>query len=92
MPLAETVTATVGDVHPPLYRSLLHDGFFCLGSETATRLLSALLGTLAVWLAGIVGVCICGPFVGLTAAALLAVSSLALRYAQDATSYSLSCS
>lgn len=90
MPLAETVTATVGDVHPPLYRSLLHGWIRLFGSsETATRLLSALLGTLAVWLAGIVGVRICGPFVGLAAAALVAVSPLAIRYAQDATSYSL---
>ena len=90
LPLAETVTATAADVHPPLYRSLLHGWIRVFGrSETAARLLSALLGGLAVWLAAVVGMRVCGAFAGLAGAALLAVSPLAIRYAQDATSYSL---
>jgi len=90
LPLHDTVAATAADVHPPLYRSLLHVWISGFGhSEAAARLLSALVGVLSVLLVARVGRRIVGPFGGLTAAALLAVSPIAIRYSQDATSYAL---
>jgi uncharacterized membrane protein len=90
LPLHQTVAATAADVHPPLFRSLLHFAISLIGrSERATRLLSALAGTLAVLLLGLIGMRLSGVFTGIGAAALLAVSPLAIRYAQDATSYSI---
>src|SRR6185436_19199509 len=78
------------DVHPPLFRSLLHVVISLIGrSEGAARLLSALAGTVSVLLLGWIGTRLSGAFVGLGAASLLAVSPLAVHYAQDATSYSL---
>ena len=88
--LRQTVAATAADVHPPLFRSLLHVVISLIGrSEGAARLLSALAGTVSVLLLGWIGTRLSGAFVGLGAASLLAVSPLAVHYAQDATSYSL---
>ena len=90
LPMHQTVAATAADVHPPLFRSLLHVVISLAGrSEGATRVLSALAGTLAVLLLGWIGMRLSGAFVGLGAAALLALSPLAIHYAQDATSYAL---
>jgi mannosyltransferase len=90
LPLPETIAATAADVHPPLFRSLLHVAISLVGrSEGSARLLSALAGTFAVLLLGWIGMRLSGAFVGLGAAGLLAVSPLAIHYAQDATSYSL---
>jgi hypothetical protein len=90
LPLRQTIAATAADVHPPLFRALLHVVIALGGrSEAAARLLSALAGTLAVLLLGRIGTRLSGSFVGLGAAGLLAVSPLAVQYAQDATSYSL---
>jgi 4-amino-4-deoxy-L-arabinose transferase-like glycosyltransferase len=90
LPMQQTLAATAADVHPPLYRALLHVVILLIGrSEWAVRLLSALAGALAVFLLARIGMRLCGAFVGLGAAALLAISPLAIRYAQDATSYSL---
>ena len=90
LPLQQTLAATAADVHPPLFRALLHVVISLGGrSEVTARLLSALAGTLAVLLLGWIGIRLSGSFVGLGAASLLAVSPLAVQYAQDATSYSL---
>jgi hypothetical protein len=90
LPLQQTLAGTAADVHPPLFRSLLHFAIALVGqSERAVRLPSALAGAVAVLLLGLVGTRLSGAFIGLGAAALLAVSPLAIRYAQDATSYSL---
>ena len=90
LPLHETIAATAADVHPPLYRSLLHVWISGFGrSEAAARLLSVLMGTLSVFWVARIGRRLIGPFGGLAAAALLAVSPIAIRYAQDATSYAL---
>lgn len=90
LPLHETVAATAADVHPPLYRSLLHVWISGFGhSEAAARLLSVLAGTLSVFWVARIGQRLLGPFGGLSGAALLAVSPIAIRYSQDATSYAL---
>src|SRR4029077_18034103 len=69
---------------------LLHVVISLIGrSEGAARLLSAFAGTFAVLLLARIGMRLSRAFVGLGAAALLAVSPLAIHYAQDATSYSL---
>ena len=90
LPMHQTVAATAADVHPPLFRSLLNVVISHAGrSEGAVRVLSALAGTLAVLLLGWIGMRLSGAFVGLGAASLLALSPLAIHYAQDATSYAL---
>ena len=92
MPLQGTIAATASDVHPPLFRSLLHVWISLMGrSERSARLLSALVGTFSVFLVAGIGFRLLGGgrFGGLLAAALLALSPIAIRYSQDATSYAL---
>jgi mannosyltransferase len=90
LPLQGTIAATASDVHPPLYRATLHEWISFMGrSERRARLLSALVGTLSVLLVWRIGIRLAGPFGGLVAAALLALSPIAIRYSQDATSYAL---
>jgi mannosyltransferase len=90
LPVHQTVAATAAGLHPPLFFSLLHVVISLVGrSESAARALSALAGTLAVLLLGWIGMRLHGAFVGLGAASLLALSPLAIHYAQDATPYAL---
>src|SRR5918912_3546877 len=75
--------------HPPLYYLLAH-AWLGLGSdETTLRLLSALLGALAVPLLGLLGAELAGRRAGLLAAALLAVAPAHVFYSRDARMYSL---
>jgi uncharacterized membrane protein len=90
LPMQGTIAATAADVHPPLFRSLLHVWISFMGrSERSARLLSALLGILSVLLVWRIGFRLTGAFGGLFAAGLLALSPIAVRYSQDATSYAL---
>jgi len=90
LPLQGTIAATAADVHPPLFRSLLHVWVSLVGrSERSARLLSALMGVISVFLVARIGTRLMGASGGLFAAALLALSPIAIRYSQDATSYAL---
>ncbi len=73
--------------HPPLYFMLLHywralgDGDFTL------RLLSAILGTLSIWILYRIGSYLFGRPIGLIAALILAVSPFHIWYSQLARMY-----
>src|SRR5262249_29902742 len=80
----EIATATSVDIHPPLYYWLLSVWAVPFGQgEVALRGFSVLLGTLMVWATWGVGRMLTGPAVGLAAAALLAISPLAVQYSQE---------
>ena len=87
---AEIAAATAVDIHPPLYYWLLATWAVPFGQgEVALRSLSVLLGTLMVWATWGLGRSLSGPAVGLAAAALLAVSPLAVQYSQEVRMYAL---
>jgi 4-amino-4-deoxy-L-arabinose transferase-like glycosyltransferase len=87
---AEIATATSVDIHPPLYYWLLSIWAVPFGQgELALRGLSVVLGTLMVAATWGFGRMLAGPAVGLAAAALLAVSPLAVQYSQEVRMYAL---
>jgi len=87
---AEIAAATAVDIHPPLYYWLLATWAVPFGSgEAALRSLSVLLGVLTVWTTWGMGRALAGPAVGVAAAALLAVSPLAVQYSQEVRMYAL---
>jgi uncharacterized membrane protein len=85
---AEIAAATSVDIHPPLYYWLLMlwSRLFGMG-EAALRGYSVALGTLMVWATWGLGRTLGGPLVGLAAAALLAISPLAVQYSQEVRMY-----
>jgi uncharacterized membrane protein len=77
-----------GDVHPPLYVVLLRAWRAAFGStESAVRLLSALLSAAAVPLGALLARRPFGDRVALVLAALLACSFGGIRYGQEARAY-----
>jgi len=87
---AEIAAATAVDIHPPLYYWLLATWAAAFGQgEIALRSLSVAFGTLTVWATWRLGALTAGRLVGLAAAALLAVSPLAVQYSQEARMYAL---
>lgn len=77
------------DQHPPLYYWLVHQ-FLQLGeSEFVLRLPSVIAGTLSVPLLFGLGKRLVSPTVGWLAAAFLALSPVAVWYAQEARMYAL---
>jgi 4-amino-4-deoxy-L-arabinose transferase-like glycosyltransferase len=85
---AEIAAATSVDIHPPLYYWLLSVWAVPFGpGEAALRGFSVLLGTLMVWVTWGLGRSLTGPAVGLAAAALLAISPLAVQYSQEVRMY-----
>ena len=94
----EILRQTGHDVHPPLYFQLLHFWRLISGdSEAGLRLLSALLGTLAVALTYSLGRRMArgtlahnpATAAGLLAALLLAVSRFAIAWSQEIRMYAL---
>ena len=79
------------EVHPPLYYTLLHVWILLGDSETTLRLLSVLISVLTVplvyGLGRTIGGANRGHLIGLLASTLFAVSSLQIRFAQEARSY-----
>ena len=79
------------EVHPPLYYTLLHIWILLGDSETTLRLLSVLISVLTVplvyGLGRTIGGANRGHLIGLLASTLFAVSSLQIRFAQEARSY-----
>jgi 4-amino-4-deoxy-L-arabinose transferase-like glycosyltransferase len=85
---AEIAAATSVDIHPPLYYWLLAVWAVPFGQgEAALRAFSVVLGTLMVWVTWGLGRSLAGPAVGLAAAALLAISPLAVQYSQEVRMY-----
>ncbi len=91
---AGSFTALLSDVakdnYPPLHNIVLWLTMPVVGdSETALRLPSAVLGTVAVWLTYLLGAMLGGRPAGLLAAALLAVSPFHIWYSTEARMYAL---
>jgi len=83
-PPGELFYQTAVDVHPPLYYLLLRGWRALAGEEeVALRLLSALLGLLAVAVIDRAGRTAGGGRAGIFAALLLAASPLAVRWSQE---------
>ncbi len=81
-------SGVVPEPHPPLYYTMLYGWVRLAGtSEAAVRLPSALISVTNVALLYALGRRLCDRRVGLTAAALLAVSPLAVWYGQEARMY-----
>lgn len=84
------IEAAARDIHPPGYYLLLHGWIRLVGiSEFALRALSALLSLLAVAFTYALGKRLTAPGVGLVAAAIVALSSFQVYYAQEARMYAL---
>ncbi len=78
------------DPHPPLYYVLLDVWTGLVGvSEPAVRLLSAIFGIAAIPLVYLVGAQLYDRRVGVTSAAILALSQFHVRFSQTARMYSL---
>jgi uncharacterized membrane protein len=78
------------DVHPPLYPLLLWGWVRLVGEgEWATRFLSCLFSTGAIWAIYALGRSLYDRRVGLAAAALMACQGFAVFYAQESRAYSL---
>ena len=78
------------DIHPPLYYYLLHFWMGVFGnSEFALRALSALLGTVLVYLTYLLGHRLSNHWLGLVAAFLSAISPFQVYYSQEARMYIL---
>jgi uncharacterized membrane protein len=87
---AQALAASARDVHPPLYALLLGGWARLFGaSEAALRSLSALASCVAVLFTWRLARRAFGEGAGLAAAALVALSPLQVRYAQEARSYAL---
>ena len=88
--LAESLELVGRDVHPPLYFLTLHAWVALFGnSEFSVRLLSALASVLAIPALFRLGRRLLGVRAGLVAAAICAVSTFQIYYAQEARSYAL---
>jgi mannosyltransferase len=80
----------VHETNPPLYYTLLHVWTRLFGEgEFAVRSLSALIGTIAVVCAGVLGRRLKSEQAGVIAALLMAVSALQVFYSQEARGYTL---
>lgn len=78
------------DIHPPLYYYLLHFWMRVFGnSEFAVRALSALLGTVLVYLTYLLGRHLSNHWLGLVAAFLATISPFQVYYSQEARMYIL---
>ncbi|MBV8084994.1 MAG: glycosyltransferase family 39 protein, partial [Chloroflexi bacterium] len=81
---------TAGDVHPPLSYLLYHLWLPLAGPAVyALRALSAMFGALSVPAIGVLGRRLGGPWAGLLAAALLAVSRFDIWWSQQIRMYAL---
>lgn len=88
--LGQIVSASAADIHPPLYYVLLAAWSAVFGNgEFALRGFSAVLGVAGVWLIARLGGALFDHRVALAAAALLAVSPLAIQYSQEVRMYAL---
>ncbi|POF28747.1 glycosyltransferase family 39 protein [Roseibium marinum] len=93
--LPELLSSVAADNYPPLHNVILWLTMPIIGdSESALRLPSVILGILAVWLIYLAGRSLAGDasggrYIGLLAAALLAVSPFHIWYSTEARMYAL---
>lgn len=88
--LSEVVEETSKDVHPPLYYFALHYWMKLFGeTEFASRLLSALFGTLSILAIYKLAALLYDTGTGLLAATLLAFSHFNIEFSQEARMYTL---
>ena len=88
--LAEVISRTERDVHPPLYYSLCWALVQIGGDpERLLRVFSATVGTLTVLALGLVLNALAGPIAGLGAASLLAINGFHIYMSGEARSYAL---
>ena len=87
---SDMIISTALDNHPPLYNVILNlsIGFFG-DSETAMRVPSVILGTLAVFLTYRVGALLWDETTGLLACVLITLSGFHIWYSQEARMYAL---
>ena len=90
-PLGQMLALTAQDIHPPLYYALLRGWTLLLGAgPVALRLLSAVIGTLAIPAVYLAGRRLFGSRrTALLAAALLAINPLHIYYSQEVRMYGL---
>ncbi|MCC7355163.1 MAG: glycosyltransferase family 39 protein, partial [Anaerolineae bacterium] len=88
-PVSEILARWPGGLEPPASYLLTHFILLFTDSEAALRLPSALASLVTIWLTYRLGLLLFSRQVGLLAAALLAVSPLEIRYAQEARYYTL---
>ena len=89
-PLALIIAGAAGDIHPPLYYTLLHYWRALFGeTEFALRMLSVVCGLGLVLFTYLLARRLWSERVGLVAAALLALSPFAIYYSQEARMYAL---
>ncbi len=90
--LAQMVSLTAQDIHPPLYYGLLHFWLLFWGDgEAAVRGLSAASGVLGVPLAYVLGARVGGRRLGAAVGALVAASPFLILYSQETRMYTLLC-
>jgi 4-amino-4-deoxy-L-arabinose transferase-like glycosyltransferase len=88
-PVSEILLRWPSGLEPPASYLLTHLVLLFTDSEAALRLPSALASLVTVWLTYRLGLLLFSRRVGLLAAALLAISPLEIRYAQEARYYTL---
>lgn len=78
------------DTHPPLYFCIMHIWIRAFGDSALTlRLFSVIMGILAIVLAYNVTLCLFDKTSALFSALFMSISAFAVRYSQEARSYSL---
>ena len=80
---------TVIDIHPPLFYIIENFALRFGRSELILRFAPAVFGVLAVYMLHLIGRRFVSPICGLSAAAVLATSTVHIRYSQEARSYTL---
>jgi 4-amino-4-deoxy-L-arabinose transferase-like glycosyltransferase len=88
-PFAQYPSLLAEDPHPPLFYSLLHVWAYADASAFWLRLLNVLLSVAAIPVIYLVGKELVSQRAGIIAAALLAISQVMLRYAQNLRMYPL---
>ncbi len=88
-PVSEILVCWPGGLEPPASYLLTHFVLLFSAGEAVLRLPSALASLVTVWLTYRLGLLLFSRRVGLLAAALLAISPLEIRYAQEARYYTL---
>jgi len=89
LPIDDLIKNSIRKRHVPTYFLFMHPWLSLGDSELMLRLPSAVFGILTVGLMYAAGIMIGGLRMGMTAAALLAVSPFHVRYCQEARMYSM---
>jgi len=89
-PFLESMNLVISDVHLPFYTVLLNPWVHLFGnSEIAARSLSLVFGVISVYVIFLLGKKLFNEKTGIYSSILLAVSSIAIYYSQEARNYTL---